>query len=193
MAKRADQVGETRQRIVEATVHLHEVVGPAGTTVAGIAEAAGVTRLTVYRHFPDEDALFAACSAHWASQRVLPDARAWATISAPHERLRFGLTDLYRFYSEGRAMLTSIRGQAAHLPPALRAQIAATDAANVKILLGPFRSRSKALRAAIAHAVSFWTWRSLCHEQGLTNRAAVDLMCAMVLAATNRPANDENK
>ena len=54
MRKRAEQVDQTHQRIVEAAVHLHGTVGPAATTIAGIAEQAGVTRLTVYRHFPDE-------------------------------------------------------------------------------------------------------------------------------------------
>ena len=82
MARRADNVTGTRQRIVEATVALHGTVGPAATTVSAIAEAAGVTRLTVYRHFPDEDALFAACTAHWAAGQVLPDPAAQCAVHA---------------------------------------------------------------------------------------------------------------
>jgi AcrR family transcriptional regulator len=39
---------------------LHESVGPRATTVSAIAEGAGVTRLTVYRHFPDELSLVSA-------------------------------------------------------------------------------------------------------------------------------------
>ena len=74
---------QTRQRIVEATVELHGSVGPAATTIAAIAEAAGVTRLTVYRHFPDDGALFAACSAHWISRQQLPDPGAWSQIDDP--------------------------------------------------------------------------------------------------------------
>src|SRR5262245_53973304 len=62
MQRRAEQVDQTRQRIIDATVQLHGTIGPAATTIAGIAEAAGVTRLTVYRHFPDEATLFEACS-----------------------------------------------------------------------------------------------------------------------------------
>jgi len=72
MSKRAEQVAYTRLRIVEATVELHGTIGPAGTTVMGIAEQAGVTRATVYRHFPDEDALFRACSAHWRARQDPP-------------------------------------------------------------------------------------------------------------------------
>jgi len=66
--RRAEQVDQTRQRIVETTAELHGSVGPAATTIAAIADRAGVTRLTVYRHFPDDAALFAACSAHWIAQ-----------------------------------------------------------------------------------------------------------------------------
>ena len=40
------------------------------------------------------------------------------------------------------------------------------------------------LRAAVGHAVSFWTWRSLCLDQGLTDTEAVALMTGMVLAIT---------
>src|SRR5215471_19726118 len=71
MRRRAEQVDQTRQRIVAATVQLHGTLGPAATTIAAIAEAAGVTRLTVYRHFPDDAALFGACSAHWISRQQL--------------------------------------------------------------------------------------------------------------------------
>ena len=53
MRRRAETTDDTRRRIVEATVALHGTVGPAATTVLGIAERAGVTRATVYRHFPD--------------------------------------------------------------------------------------------------------------------------------------------
>jgi AcrR family transcriptional regulator len=51
MSARLEAVDETRLRITEATVRLHERVGPAATTVSGVAEEAGVTRLTVYLNF----------------------------------------------------------------------------------------------------------------------------------------------
>jgi hypothetical protein len=37
--------------------------------------------------------------------------------------------------------------------------------------------------AAVRHATAFGAWRSLCLGQGLSDRAAVGLMVAMVLAA----------
>jgi AcrR family transcriptional regulator len=73
MRRRAEQEDQTRQRIVEATAELNGSIGPAATTIAAIANRAGVTRLTVCRHFPDDAALFAACSAHWIARQQLPD------------------------------------------------------------------------------------------------------------------------
>src|ERR671919_3041346 len=88
--RRAESEAETRQRIAEAAMKLHGTVGPARTTISAVAEKAGVQRATVYRHFPNEEALFAACSAHWRSLYPPPDAGAWAAIADPEERLRAG-------------------------------------------------------------------------------------------------------
>ena len=45
--RREEQQDETRERIVIATVKLHEELGPANTSIKAIAEKAGVQRLTV--------------------------------------------------------------------------------------------------------------------------------------------------
>ena len=172
MRRRAEQVDQTRQRIVEATVELHGSVGPAATTIAAIAEAAGVTRLTVYRHFPDDAALFGACSAHWAA------------------RLRAGLADLYRFYRAGAGMLTHIHRDLAALPEAHQQALRDGDTLARDVLTAPFDragQEHRRLRAAIGHAVSFWTWRSLCLDHGLTDTEAADAMTGMVLAVTPVP------
>jgi hypothetical protein len=39
------------------------------------------------------------------------------------------------------------------------------------------------LRAAIGHALSFTTWRSLTHEQGLTDDEAIELIVRLVIEA----------
>jgi AcrR family transcriptional regulator len=185
MRRRAESVERTRQRIVEAAVTLHGTVGPAATTVSALAEAAGVTRLTVYRHFPDDESLFAACGAHWASAQVLPDPGAWGRVRDPAERLRLGLSDLYRFYRDGEPMLANVGRDRAALPEGLRESAAAGEARQRDVLLRPFGARGarrRRLRAVIGHAASFWTWRSLCHEQGLSDDEAVELMVGLVLA-----------
>jgi AcrR family transcriptional regulator len=193
MERRAEQVNQTRQRIVEAAARLHGTVGPAATTIVAIAELAQVTRLTVYRHFPDEAALFAACSAHWAAGQQFPDPAAWARSSDPAERLRAGLADLYRFYRAGSGMLANIYRDVAVLPEGQQRMLREQGEAACRVLAGPFggsgRQRGR-VRAAVAHAAAFWTWYSLCAEQGLSDDEAVQLMIAMVLAAagSRRPA-----
>ena len=187
MRRRAEQVDQTRQRIVEAAVELHGSVGPAATTIAAIADRAGVTRLTVYRHFPDEAALFAACSAHWISRQQLPDPGAWSQIGDPAARLRAGLADLYRFYRAGAGMLTHIHRDLAALPEAHQQALRDGDTLARGVLTAPFdraTDEQRRLRAAVGHAISFWTWRSLCLDQGLTDTEAVALMTGMVLAIT---------
>jgi AcrR family transcriptional regulator len=182
MRKRAEQVDQTRQRIIEAAVHLHGTVGPAETTIAGIAREAGLTRLTIYRHFADDDAIFAACSAHWMAGQVPPDPARWLATTDPLSRLRVGLADLYRFYRAGEPMLTRIYRDKASMPLTRQQAINQRDAEFCARLLEPFDvtpAARRRLRAVVAHAVSFWTWRSLCVENGLTNREAVDAMATL--------------
>jgi AcrR family transcriptional regulator len=190
MRRRAEQVDQTRQRIVEATVELHGSVGPASTTIAAIADRAGVTRLTVYRHFPDDAALFGACSAHWISRQQLPDPGAWSGIDDPAARLRAGLADLYRFYRAGAGMLTGIYRDFAALPDGHQQALRDQDTLLRDVLTAPFGgagNEHRRLKAVIGHAISFWTWRSLCLDQGLTDAEAVDAMTGMVLAVTPVP------
>lgn len=182
MSKRTEQISGTHQRIVDAAVTLHGSIGPARTTIAGIAEKAGVTRLTVYRHFPDDEALFSACSSHWLSQQQLPDPTAWSGQADALERVTVGLSDLYRFYRDGEAMLTRIYADWNALPEAHRGDLESRNAFFRDVLLEPFpeSSRSGRLLATLSHAVSFWTWRSLCHDNGLSNHDAVEIMSTLI-------------
>src|ERR671915_1215643 len=95
MKRRARRQEETRRRIIEATVELHQTVGMARTTISAIAEKAGVQRLTVYRHFPDERALFHACTGHWRAANPPPEPGPWSQIADPHERLGMALAEVY--------------------------------------------------------------------------------------------------
>ena len=185
---RAEQEDETRLRITEAAVDLHGTVGPARTTVSAVAERAGVQRATVYRHFPDDESLFAACSAHWIAAHPLPDIAAWAEIGDPGERFALALAQRYAWFEGGEQMLERTTRDAA-VVPAMKRPVAAgaawAEAAVEALMRGrPQRgARRRAVRAAIAHAISFPTWRSLVREQGLPQAAAVDLMAALVAAA----------
>jgi AcrR family transcriptional regulator len=186
--RRAELEAETRLRITEAAVDLHGSVGPARTTISAVADRAGVQRATVYRHFPDEDALFDACSSHWMAQHPLPDAAAWAKIEDPEERLRTALRELYEWYERGEYMLERTTRDLALVPalqPSMEAFRGWLDAAADAILRGrPERgARRRRVQAAVGHALSFETWRSLAVNQGLPRPEAVELMEALATAA----------
>lgn len=181
MHKRAEKIDETRLRIIEAAVHLHGTIGPAATTIAGIADQAGVTRLTVYRHFPDEHALFSACSAQWISGQQLPDIEHWRQASDPTDRLTVGLTDLYRFYRAGAPMLAWVYRDKSALPEPIQQDIERNDAQYRDVLLEPFSRPGKRVRALVGHAAAFSTWLSLCIDHGLSNREAVQAITSLVL------------
>jgi AcrR family transcriptional regulator len=169
-------------------MELHGTVGPARTTISAIAERAGVRRATVYRHFPDEDALFEACSSHWMARHPLPDPAAWAAIEDPDERLRTALGELYQWYDRSDYMLEKTTRDLA-LVPALRPSMDAfrgwLDAAADSLLRGrPERgARRRRLRAAVGHALACETWRSLTRHQGMSQAETIELMEALAAAA----------
>src|SRR5215216_7943046 len=117
--RRAEHEAETRLRITEAAVKLHGTVGPAKTTVSGIAREAGVQRATVYRHFRDEEAIYEACTSHYNALHPPPDLERWAGLADPEERLRIALREVYAFYAETQQMLEST-GRDIDRVPALR-------------------------------------------------------------------------
>jgi AcrR family transcriptional regulator len=190
--RRAELEDETRLRITEATVDLHGTVGPARTTVSAIAERAGVQRATVYRHFPDERSLIAACSAHWTAANPRPDVARWAAIADPDLRLRAGLGELYAWYDRTEYMIEKTTRDAAFSEPLREAmaRAAAWHAAAADVLAGPGAVPAP-VRAAIAHALAFETWRSLVRRQGLAPPEAVDLMARLAGCAAGRPERRE--
>lgn len=185
MTKRAEQIQQTRRRIVAATVDLHGSVGPAATTISAIAHEAGVTRATVYQHFPDQDSLFAACTAQWAAEQRMPDLASWEVISDPVDRTRAALTDLYRFYAEAEAMLTLVARDHEALPGFVRERNEQVAQTQIELVLSawPPRQRTKKRRALIAHAMAFATWRSLCVDQVLPPPDAIEAMTRLAAYA----------
>lgn len=184
--KRAAQELRTREQITEATVALHESVGPAHTTVKAIAERAGVQRATVYRHFPDQQALFDACTGLYLRRHPMPDPHEWAGLAGPDERLRRALADLYAWYGDTEQMLSNSFRDVEHVPVAtMQSFLGYFDSARAALMAGrPERGRARTrVSGAIGHAIGFATWRSLTREQGLDDEDAVALMAAMTDAA----------
>jgi len=186
--RRAESDAQTRRRITESAVELHGSLGPAHTSMSAVAEHAGVRRSTLYRHFPDERALFGACSAHWGAANPPPDIGAWNAIADPDERLRVALDELYAYYRQTEGMLDKLLRDETAVPSvgelmrpfhALLAE--ATDVLmRGRGLRGRARDRT---RAAVGHALAFRTWQDLTRAQGLDDEAAAALMSRLVAAA----------
>jgi AcrR family transcriptional regulator len=186
--RRAEQEAETRQRIVEAMVDLHQEVGPARTTISAIAERAGVERLTVYRHFPDDRSIFEACTAHYATVVPQPDSAQWEGIAEPAERLRAALLAFYRYYRGAEQMLVNANRDLPELPAlaaVLKPRMEFVGRVRDDLLdrWGATRPARKRLAAAIGHALGFDTWRSLARVQGLKDDQVADLMAELARSA----------
>jgi AcrR family transcriptional regulator len=190
LKRRAERQEETRQRIVEATIALHQTVGGAGATVSAIAARAGVERPTVYRHFPDERALFSACTGHYLALNPPPDPAAWQGVAEPGERLRVALAAVYAFHRRTEQMMANAVRDMETIPmvrEVLAPFFAYWEGVRETLLSGwPCeREAGRRVRAAIGHALDFRTWRSLVHEQGLADDDVVELMAALVFVAVS--------
>jgi AcrR family transcriptional regulator len=178
-----------RQRIVEATVELHQTVGMARTTISAIAEKAGVQRLTVYRHFPDERALFSACTEHWSAANPPPDPGSWSQIADPQERLRLALGEVYAYHQRTEPMMANVvRDAQVHPLTREMAEPYFQHWERMRYVLatgwGVGDERLALLLATIGHALDFQTWRSLVRQQGSSDEQAVEAMVGMVRCMT---------
>ena len=185
MKRRARRQEETRRRITEAAVELHQTLGPAKTTISAIAERAGVQRLTVYKHFPDELSLLSACSSHYEAENPAPDPGPWTRIHDAEDRLRRALAETYAYHRRTEPMMSKVLRDAQIHAPTSEATVPYLqhwDRARYVLVTGwgAEDQRLKRLLAALGHALEFWTWRSLVHEQGLTDEEAIELMVGMV-------------
>jgi AcrR family transcriptional regulator len=182
---RGEQVAETRARIVEAIMQLHQDVGPRNTTVSAIAARAGVERLTVYRHFQDEAAMIAACSHRFLELNPPPDPSTWAAESDPVRRARRGLEDLYDFFGRTAPMFEKVYrdvdASAAVMNAMARFDAHLRSLADALANAWP-RDRAAVRRQLILrHATKFATWRSF-EADGIGNEKKVELLLAWLAA-----------
>ena len=182
-----EQVGETRLRITEAAIDLHGTLGPSRTTLSAVAERAGVERRTLYRHFPNEAELFAACSTHYFAAHPWPDLGNWRAIRDPKQRLELALDELYSYYERTEPLFSNVLRDAEVVDFArdavapLHAYL--EEAVEVLTLGRQVRGRRRELvSGALRHAVAFSTWQSL-SANGIGRSDATELVTALVETA----------
>jgi AcrR family transcriptional regulator len=185
--KRAESEEETRRRITVAAVELHGTIGPANTTVTEVAKVAGVSRMTVYNHFPTDVDLFKACSTHWATQNPFPDPSGWTAIADPSERLVGALSELYGWYGSKERMLGNVLRDVSIVPALAEVMhdlwsTFMDDAVNALAHGWSLGSvETEPLHAILRLAVDFNTWRVLTGS-GLDHPVAAELVARMVSA-----------
>ena len=194
LKKRAERQEETRLRIARAALELHESVGPALTTRSAIANRAGVTRPTVYSHFPDDLSLGKACSSLGLSENPMPDPGRWEGISDPEERLRSALSDLYSYFRRGERLWANVLRDQELLYATGDPEAIEADAEIMGPILlhwdrmketiaagwGPSEELPRLVLGAIGLALDFKAWRAMVRTQGMSNEQAIELMVGMV-------------
>jgi len=182
MSRRRVSLEGMRQRIAEAAFELHATVGPAHTSIKAVAERAGVQRHTVYHHFPDMTSLVRACTEHGMRVTRIPEAAPWLAIGDPTARLRLALGELYAYYRANARLLGNVvRDMPLMDEGGVEAFVERMGELFAAMAAGwPDAASTQRLRmAAIGHAMSYETWRSLTGN-GLTDGEAVDLMLRLV-------------
>jgi AcrR family transcriptional regulator len=167
LGRRAEKQAQTRKRIVDAAMALHEELGPRNTTISAVAERAGVQRLTVYRHFVDDQALFAACTSTWLEANPPPGL---AHGESAFDAARKTLEAHYRYYRRTADMWAAAYRDVDTVP-ALRgpmqefeAYLDGTGRALV-LELQPPKAQKARIAATLRHALEFSTWRSLSRQR----------------------------
>ena len=143
-----------------------KINGPRDTTISAVADRAGVQRLTVYRHFPDEESLFRACSSHWLERNPPPDIAGWQRVEDPGRRSAAALTALYRYYEDTQSMWSLVyrdRTQVPAMQAPLEAFHAYLDRIGDDICTSwqPRGRKPRKLKATVRHVLRFGCWASL--------------------------------
>lgn len=182
---RAGHVAETRARIILAMIGLHQEVGPRNTTVSAIAARAGVERLTVYRHFKDEAAMFAACSHRYLELNPPPDPAEWTAETEPASRTRRGLAELYAFFRRTSPMLEKVYrdvGEYASLKKIMdQFDANLRHAADALAAAWPGDDAVARRQVILRHAARFATWQSL-QAEGLNDNQKIELILVWLSA-----------
>lgn len=166
MKDRAKAQDETRERIVRATMQLHDEQGVAATSFVDVAKRAGIGAATVYRHFPKIGDLVMACGAHvWQEMRPPCPDQATATfegLTDIEDRLQRLVEELDAFYRRGALRLgkaASDRHHISELDDFLRA-VEAGVAAWVEEAVRPNQPSATTVQLLVA-LTDFSVWVSM--------------------------------
>lgn len=190
MQRRTAAVEDTRQRIIDATVELHNEKGVLATSMQDIAARAGVALGTVYRHFPSIEDLVPACGGRNLELNPPPTAAVFEHRSGGRERLEALVSALFTHYERG-ARPYEVGLEAMNLPvmAGLMTELANYVRNLVEAAISPFQPVRRQQDLAVG-LCDFRVWRSLT-QAGLSTQAAADAITWLIhsaLTTTVQPA-----
>jgi AcrR family transcriptional regulator len=186
MGARADAVAETKTRIIAAAMDLHAKRGVQATRWEEIAEQAGVSVATMYRHFPSLKELVPACARTVfdliAPLTVEQATAKYAKLESSGERLAFLVRANVHCYGRGEEWLHAAyreRDFIAELDAALRI---IEDSCRALVQAAVQRRLAKVDEATLCTLIDFPFYKSL-RIAGLDPRAAEKVLTRLVLEA----------
>jgi AcrR family transcriptional regulator len=181
MNTRAAASEETRLRIVDATVQLHNEQGISGTSMQDIADRAEVALATVYRHFPTVDDLVPACGGRNLELNPPPTPAVFEDFESGEERVSALVAALHANYARGMRTYEVGFAEAVTMPVVARFmdEFSAYVGELVATAAAPYEAGETQLKLA-AGLCNFRVWRALLHS-GLTSnevdKAVTRLIC----------------
>jgi AcrR family transcriptional regulator len=187
---REETFAATRRQIVEAAKELHAEQGVIATSWQDLAQRAGVSPVTVYRHFRNLKELIPACAQSFV-ESVEPigeeEARAaFAELRSPLDRLERLVRDDCACYGRGRGWFHAAMREA-DLVPEL-GEVVRSQQATLRTLIRAAldgRSAPEELVAALQAVIDFPFWRALV-DAGVEEDAAPSLILSVCQALLSR-------
>jgi AcrR family transcriptional regulator len=194
MKKRAAARDETREKIVRATMALHDEQGVAMTSFADVAERAGVGPATVLRHFPTIGSLVMACGEHVAVEmRPLSPADApqiFGGLTTTRTRLERLVRELDAFYTRGSLRLIAAANDRDRVPELDRFLLAVDSGIEALVREAVVDERAnETLIGVLMSLSSVFVWQSMkCTDLTAADRQAVlvDLLVSAIASVQSR-------
>lgn len=181
---RLQQQAELKERIAGATAELHAEKGAVATSYAEIAQRAGVSLPTVYKHFPTQGQLMTACTGHVAGRAPpLPAAEILhaASLAAAAEALVDAMDRIHAHFEPWKAWreqrLIPVLGKMAS---GQRQQLTGLIAQVLARQLGSGEYRE--LAAVWESLLDFELWHRLVREHKLSRSAVRRTLVRLLLA-----------
>jgi AcrR family transcriptional regulator len=186
MGARAEAVAETKTRIVAAAMDLHAKRGVQGTRWEEIAEQAGVSVATMYRHFPSLKELVPACARTVfdliAPLTVEQATEKYAKFEDTSARLAFLARANVHCYGKGEDWLHAGYRERDFIPELDSALRIIEDSGRALVEAAVQRRLGKVEEATLVTLLDFPFYKSL-RSAGLDPRAAEKVIARLVIEA----------